>query len=221
MRFCPHCGSDLSPYLAAGAVKPQVVSRQQEPYDQTRTWKRLMKLASERRDATPDPRHLVEETMSALPSEAPYNAIVHLVFDRNVVPQGGALYSLALSDGQQPMRPEHLRALGYVVEDDKVWSVDDCPVGQAYQVLDYWGGLKQHRRWHLLEPATLSPARNGDPFFMDENMVAFGARWSDLQMYREALDRLLELFAHGVKDTGCVAMPMVLEVYWRSDPSAA
>jgi hypothetical protein len=71
---------------------------------------------------------------------------------------------------------------------------------------------KQHRRWHLLEPVKINASRNGDPFFMDDNMMAFGALWSDAAKSDEAFISLLEMFSSGVRGSGVIARPLVAEI---------
>ena len=91
-------------------------------------------------------------------------------------------------------------------------TVDDVPVGQAYKIIDYWGGSQQHKRWHMTSPVELNPSRNGDPFFMDENMIAFGVSWKDGTKVQEAFLGLMNLFADGVNGEGIVAHPLEVKV---------
>ena len=147
----------------------------------------------------------------------PLSTIVHVVFDRDIVPSGGVLYRATMLDGRTQTNPEQLEAMGYAVKDGAVLTIADVPVGRAYTAVEYWGGGKQHKRWHLAEPAIIEPSRNGNPFFMDESMLAFGATWRDLERVEEALLGLLESFAAGVgKEKGKpIAVPLALELVAR------
>jgi hypothetical protein len=103
--------------------------------------------------------------------------------------------------------------MGYAVNEGKLVTVDDVPVSKAYVALEYWGGEKQHRRWHLAALVTLNPSRNGNPFFMDENMVAFGARWKDPTKMEAGLLELCEIMAEGVKQSGVIAKVLAMELH--------
>jgi hypothetical protein len=184
-------------------------------YDQTATWKALVKEAEARAAEPPSPVSLVASVAIPKFDGKPISSIVHLVFDRKVVPEGGVLSMAAQQDGELAMSPEHLEAMGYVFEESKIKVVDHTPIGQAYQVLEYWGGDRQHKRWHLAEAITIDPSRKGDPFFMDDQLVAFGAIWKDGDRIEEGLLELLEFFAKGVRGDGCVAHPLVLKVVWQ------
>jgi hypothetical protein len=140
------------------------------------------------------------------------STIVHLVFDRNIVPEGGILYQAAMLDGKMGSDENQLLGLGYGLTDGKVDMVDEVPVGPAYGILNYWGGESQHHRWHLTEPVTINPSRNGEKFFMDDNMLAFGAKWKDGARVEEGLLELLGLFERGVGGGEHVAQPIALEI---------
>jgi hypothetical protein len=145
----------------------------------------------------------------------PVETIVHLVFDRSIVPSGGVLSSAVknLKGGELPI--ERMKAMGYAVEDGKIATADNSPVGPAYQVIDYWGGGKQHRRWHLASPVELDANRHGDPLFMDENMIAFGATWKDSEKSEEAFLSLMNLFTDGVNGDGIIAHPLEVKIAIR------
>jgi len=217
MKFCPHCGGDLSRYLMADNRPPGVpVAPAPVPkYDQDAIWKRLVARASEVRGNPPRTDALVQGAMEELGGvhKFPLSTVVHIAFDRSVVPTGGVLYRATMLNGRMNITGEKLTAMGYVVEGDAVKTVSDIPVGPAFLAIDYWGGEKQHRRWHLHEPVSIDPSRNGNPLFMDENMVAFGAKWRDLLKASDGLIALLDSFVHGVKGSGDpIAVPLALEV---------
>ena len=220
-KFCPHCGGKLPQELETSpAVRPMAQEKIEEPqreYNQLMTWKsmndQLRRLESsgealETRDPVND-----LATPPIASSELRVKTIIHILFDKSIVPAGGALIH-ALSATATVPRKEALEAAGYLLDGDKVVTVDEHPVGKAYGVLQYWGGDKQHRRWHMAEPITLNPSRHGE-LFMDENMIAFGAVWSDFDRYQDALRELVQLFKGGVRDEGHVALPVVIQVYWR------
>lgn len=215
MKFCPHCGGDLTAFLSAATLG--VGSKAQEPkkaYDQTATWRALAELAATRRQSPPALEDLVTEALAKLGVvRAPVTTIVHLFLDRPVTPQGGMLYTATMTDGKAP-KPSiaQLQAQGYLVVNDKLVLIDDIPVGVGYGVLEYWGGAKQHKRWHLEAPITIFPSRNGNPYFMDDEMVAFGATWRDTSAMQSALINLLSSFTEGVRGDKLVAQPLALEL---------
>jgi hypothetical protein len=220
VKFCPHCGGDLSAYLAAegpngASIQTPVVSATPRKYDQTKVWRDLVQRAREIGGEPPDISHLAlaaADKIRPFFKTAPLSTVVHIVFDKNVVPQGGILYQAAQIDGRMKNAGDQLEALGYSMEDGKVKLVDDMPVGPVYGAIDYWGGEKQHRRWHLAAPVTVNPSRNGDLFFMDDNMVAFGAKWKDAERLDQALLELLGVFENGIKGSGPIAQPLVMEL---------
>jgi hypothetical protein len=217
MKFCPHCGGDLSAFQAVMPTTAKPVGK----YDQVKTWKALIEKAQA---CFGDPPQLpalafdltkqLKHYMDTMGNTAGLRTIVHIVFDRNIVPAGGALYMAAMSNGQAgPQDLSYFEARGYLVEEDKVRVSNDIPVGPVFGVLEYWGGSKQHRRWHLAEPISLNASRNGDPFFMDDNMLAFGATWKDYEKSDEAFLSLFEMLNSGVKGGGIVARPVVAEIF--------
>lgn len=219
MQFCPRCGCDLSPYLAAETQQPALSGK----YDQTKMWKQIIEKVRERRAKASPPTlmELVEPAAKAIGVLASttkaadtINTIIHIAFDHDIVPAGGVLHRAIMLDGKVGMRPEQLEAMGYEVNstDSKIMLVNDMPVSRAYVVLDYWGGEKQYRRWHLARPVTIEPSRNGDPYFMDGEMLAFGASWKDDNKVSEALLNLLDMFARGIKGEKGVAFPFALEI---------
>ena len=218
MKFCPHCGGDLSGFLA---VQSKSVAQPLGKYDQVKTWRVLIEKANAIQAQPPEPAAVafalgkqLEHLMNTVGSANGLKTIVHMVFDRKIVPDGGALYMAAMSNGNAgPKDMNYFEARGYLVEDGKVRVSNDIPVGKVYGVLEYWGGEKQHRRWHMAEPATINASRNGDPFFMDDNMLAFGVAWKDFSKSDEAFMQLFEMFCSGVRGDGIVARPLVAEIF--------
>ena len=220
MNFCPHCGGDLSAYMAVERGRVPLASTAKRPtggkYDQDSVWRRLVREAEALKGSPPSGIQIVgkavDNVRAAFVGDEPVSTIVHLALDRNIQPQGGMLYRATMLEGRMTTSPEQLEQMGYAVEDEKLVTVADVPVSQAYKVIDYWAGAKQHKRWHMTEPVSLNPSRNGNPFFMDENMVAFGAKWHDSSKLEEALLELHSLLSAGVKRAGVVAIPLALEL---------
>ena len=105
--------------------------------------------------------------------------------------------------------------MGYVAKEGKIVLDDDSPVGRGFGVFEYWGGVKQHRRWHMTKPVELSASRNGDPLFMDEYNAAVRVTWEDGSKYEEAMLELLGLFSGGVRGAESVANPLAMKVHWQ------
>lgn len=232
MKFCPHCGGDLSAHLAVANSAPLVGTRPVTPsqpsptYDQTKIWRELVALADERQAKSSPPTlvELVDPAIAELLKTADPTAnvnglstVVHIVFDRIVTPRGGSILQAVASQGQAAPSVEQLKLWGYLVVDGKVVEVDGCPVGRGYGAINYWGGDKQFKRWHLAQPVEVNPSRNGDPLFMDDRMVAFGAIWRDVSKIREAMINLLSTFSLGVGEKdGAIAYPFALKVTQRA-----
>lgn len=221
MKFCPHCGGDLSQFNMHGATtSPSSIGT---VYNQTSIWRAITERARAV-DATPPSADVLvlpwvarmTAAATARPDASrgsPLKTVIHLAFDRDVVPRGGALHQITMTEGRSPMDLSRLQAMGYAVRDGKVQVVDDVPVGPAYQLLSYWGGDRQHKRWHLAAPCEINPSRNGDPAFMDANMIGFVATWKDMDKLAEALLELLELFTLGFGEyRHTIAIPLVLEM---------
>lgn len=219
MKYCPYCGGDISAHLAveqkSSAPKAKSEKRSYKPLP---LWKKLVGLGNERLAAPPSTATLVNEALESLPDipGPPYpvvSTMIHLVFDREIVPRGGILHKAALLEGRTKVDIEQLHALGYATLNGQVVLANETPVGPAWCALEYWGGEAQYRRWHLAEPITVCPSRNGDPFFMDEAMICFGARWVNVENMSPALLELLELFITGLPDEDPIARPLVLYIH--------
>ena len=224
MRYCPYCGGDIASHLAVDKGNSTALAPSLEPvtsgkYDQDVAWRAIIAAVDEARAAPPSTSTLVDNAVLGLglpPEAKAFSTIVHLAFDREIVPRGGVLYKATLLEGRTPMDTSKRSAMGYAVKDEKVVLVNDIPVGKAYGVLQYWGGESQHKRWHLAEPIVVEASRNGTPFFMDTNMIAFGAKWRDAAELSAALLRLCELFITGVKDSGSIAQPLGLYLHLQA-----
>jgi hypothetical protein len=223
MKFCPHCAGDLSGFLAVASGQPsaptQVAPRGK--YDQTKVWRAIVERANATHGEPPDVAALAYGLARSieLMFEAPaaLDTVIHIAFDRKIVPEGGALYQAATSGGRLgPTDLGYFKARGYLVEDDKVRVANDVPIGPVYGAIDYWGGAKQHHRWHMATPVKLNASRNGDPFFMDETMVAFGVTWLDGSKLGDAFMDLFETLSAGVKGSGVIARPLVAEAWIRA-----
>lgn len=225
LRFCPNCGENLQQYQKPPETKPrQAVVMTQSSYNQTEIWKKLVEISNACAKDPPTPESLVlpvlqESAQVFANSGGPVRSVIHLVLDRSVTPQGGILRQATLVDGNEPPSVDQFDAAGYLIDDGKVVTADDVPVGHGYQVLEYWGGERQHKRWHLEKPISINPSRNGDPYFMDEGLVAFGAKWLDGERLEEALLTLMELFLDGINGAGRVGVPLALAIYWQNPTS--
>ena len=220
MRFCPYCGGDISSHLAVvnkTTPAPATQAFESEEYDQDKVWKQIVTKANMTKGTPPTMISLVNGAMNGLGGtpQGGFETIVHLAFDREIVPRGGVLHKVTLLEGRTQMDPKMLEQMGYAVLDSHVVVKNDVPVGPAYLVLDYWGGNRQYKRWHLERPIMLNPSRNGNPDFMDENMIGFVAKWTNSVHTADALLALCELFVTGVRDAGVVAVPLVLELYLK------
>ena len=216
MKFCPHCGENISAHIAADANLPIMESVVTSPtpgkYDPVEIGRRVLSLASGRRAVPPSTADLVTEAMRPIRPRTK-KTTVFLALDKEVVPTGGVLHRATMLEGRSEMSAERLKKLGYALDDDDhIIVVNDVPVGPVYQILQYWGGEKQHHRWHLKYAIDVNPRRNGEKFFMDENLVVFGAEWKDTQSMDVALSNLLELFRSGLKGQNFKATPLALEL---------
>lgn len=220
MKFCPSCGADIAKYIAveSGYPAPQIVASQPTAgkYDAVSTWKALLATAADRQTSPPSIDSLVSESLEGM-KPGKKKAIVHIAFDKDVVPRGGVLYRATLLEGRTDMDIDRLKKLGYAVDKEgHLVIVDDVPVGNAYQTIMYWGGSKQHKRWHLKYPVEVNPARNGDVYFMDENIIAFGTDWLDTSKMHDAFTVLLEslMGGHGHSDA-IVGTPLAFKVVFQ------
>jgi hypothetical protein len=221
-RHCPHCGGELP---SIGEASPPRSGRTEaavtraKTYNQDAVWKAIVAKGEKAIQKPPLPIDLAKEATSAsaarLASLSDADSLVHILFDKPITPDGGLLYTALMGSGKGPA-PESLKARGYVLDaEGHVVMVDETPIGRGYRTLQYWGGEKQHRRWHLAEPITINPSRHGDPLFMDAEMVCFGAKWRDGERFEDALTSLLGLFIDGFENDGHPLTPLVLEVVWR------
>ena len=221
-RFCPHCGKELPQMTIPAATAPSP-PRPLEPstYDQTAYW-RVLHARVDEGGPPPEPSELVADLVRRAPVRvsSPQTSIVHMILDRSAAPAGGALLQGVLSEGRlgPAGSPERLETMGYVLVDGRVQQVDGVPVGRGYVALEYWGGARQHKRWHLTDPVALDSSRHGEPLFMDERCLAFGATWRDLDRFAEAMTSLIETFRESF-DGRPIGNPLVVDVYWPTTSS--
>jgi len=193
-----------------------------EKYDQDKTWRQLIMDAEALKGSPPTPMELVGKAVdrvrgafSGTKEGDSVGTIVHIATDRNIQPQGGVLHRATLLEGRVQDDISKMERMGYAVQDGKVVVVNDIPVGRGYVAINYWGGEKQYRRWHMSKPVTINPSRNGNPFFMDENMIAFGVSWKDPSKMEEALLELCEILAEGVHKERTIGIPLAMELVWQ------
>lgn len=136
------------------------------------------------------------------------SVVMHLMFAKDITPIGGLVHKAVTGmTATQPSQPpdlsrEALLLRGYsVVEGDdgpRVQAVDDVPVGPLWNTLQYWGGERQHRRWHMARPVNASPHRNNCPAFMDGRMCALQVWFTDDERLADALQDLCDECEVGV-----------------------
>ena len=184
-----------------------------ENYDQTEYWRALIPKAQ----GVP-----AETTVMNLPNGfTKGNTVIHLIFDKSVSPQGGLMQTLVQNVAStQPMTaprltPAELDAMGYLADEEgKIELIDDVPVGRIYGILQYWGGEKQHKRWHMASPVVIDPSRKGDPCFIDDNLAAIKVTWKDGDRMPEAMSVLVEQLHEGIKESKGVGAPRLVDVCW-------
>lgn len=217
-KFCPHCGGELPPSNSGSSpavLRDARASARPGSYDQVRHWKDLVAWA-DKVQGLPTTEELVDRLeLANVQGNMPLSCIVHLILDRPATPSGGALLQAAVSQGRlgDVTNTEKLKELGYVIEAGKVKLVDEVPVGRAWCAIQYWGGDRQHKRWHMTKPAEVNPDRHGDPFFMDDNMVAFGVEWNNLERCHDAFVALIEQFRTGF-DGISGGNVRLIDVFW-------
>lgn len=230
LKHCPNCGEDLTQYMRGGVPNSGPAESAQSArvsedrsistgYDSTATWKRIMSIVA-KRPTPPSHEELVANVIAGsaprwASAKGPLKSIVHMAFTDKVAPTGGALAARIVANQPPPTIEEMVTLYGYAEFEGKlVRDRLDHPAGRAYQLLQYWGGEKMHHRWHLAEPIDVLAGRNGE-YFMDENMIAFGATWLDNERLDGALAALLTYFSEGIGPITAIAQPAALELFWR------
>lgn len=222
-KYCPHCGKQLPPPVpgivddsAVGVEHPweNSIAQPDGPvaYNQDTCWKMLLEQYGEMEAG---------ETRFSYPGGFEGGTtVIHLLFDKPVAPRGGLMHRMVQElSAQGPSPAKHpvqdLETMGYVTDEDgKVVRVDDVPVSPVYGVLQYWGGERQHYRWHMTDPIEVDPQRKGNPCFIDQNMVAFKATWSDTDKLTSAIEALSGLLRDGLKGSKAVGSPRILDICW-------
>jgi len=190
---CPVCKG-----LGSIAKRLPPVHDKEKVYDQDATWTELT------RDTPLDFGEALDSAIKVLDhpdlkaSDTPYSFIVHLLFDKNVTPQGNLILeqvrlgSLRTGQTRKKLSPEHLRAKGYcVLPEGGVQAINDVPVGRFYNILVKWG---------MARSIVIDVNRKGNPYFMDGNMVAFGVTYGEVECIRESLDTLNSYCVNGVAE---------------------
>lgn len=206
-KHCPNCGIQIPAHPDDGAASITHATTPSQ-YNQELIWRGMINDEKKGVDMVKHVAHAALFIAQAAKgqAEAPTPTIIHLLFERSVTPQGGIFSTMVATMGLTDTRDampstENLRAMGYaLLEGNKVQVVDDVPVGPVYDLLQYWGGEKQHRRWHLAQPIKLNPSKIGNPCFMDERMVAFEAVWRDGVEASSALHELIHVLNVGTRE---------------------
>lgn len=164
-------------------------------YDQVGTWKSLMIAAAQLGGAAPDVNQIISDAEDKLTSLGfpDRGVIVHMVFDRSVVPSGGLLYRTAVQGTAAP-RVELIEAMGYILKDGKIAYTDDgSPIGKAYRFLEEWSD-DALVNGEIEGQVAMSASRNGSILFMDDTMAAFGVRWLKRDKKPESVAKLIRGF---------------------------
>jgi hypothetical protein len=220
---CPFCAHDItflapaftkapavSPYAKPAEV-PALVSSLTDVYDrgaQDFYWKKMRDRANLWAAYTPLDR--ADRAASEYPGPRKDGSnIVHMMFDKPITPRGGLIHGVVQQlTATQPLElptynASELGAMGYAVEMDgdkvKIKTVDDVPVGNIWNTLQYWGGGKQHHRWHMEIPIFASPRRNDCPAFMDDNALAFQVWFEDTGKLHDAITNLVTACWEGIE----------------------
>lgn len=205
---CPFCAKDISFMGSAFGVAsaPPVAMRSEKLDDavynhdlQSFLWERMRERAALYTGMTSE-MIAANATGTKRPNREDGSVVLHMMFDRSVTPQGNLIYQNVMSSSatQPAQRPAHtletLQTQGYVVlEADgryNIQTVDDVPVGPIWNTLQYWGGERQHHRWHMERPVHASPRRNDCPAFMDDRMCAVQVWFKDDERLHESLVEL-------------------------------
>jgi hypothetical protein len=208
-----------------GPIQSDVPSEAGEVYDrgyQDVCWKKMRERAALLVAA--DPNVIIDRAIETRrPNRQDGSIVVHVMFDKRIVPVGDVLWSdMRLRTGTtapptSTLQEEKLVAMGYVVTtgpNDKrgIKTVDDCPIGPLYDILMYWvAGTPEnthYKRWHMGKPIVVSPRRNACPEFMDENMVAFTAFYDDGEKIRDSLVQLSQYCVNGIPTRGGLIPPV-------------
>lgn len=179
---------------------------------QTLLWQRMQERAA-LYAGLPEPEMIAAAVGQRRQNREDGSVVMHLMFNRDIAPMGGLINKavMGLTATQPPQLPdtsqETLRARGYalVPGDDgnlmRIQTVNDVPVGPLWNILQYWGGEKQHRRWHMARPINASPHRNDCPAFMDGKMCAVQVWLEDNERLHEALEWLCSYCVSGPNGT--------------------
>lgn len=213
---CPFCAHDITfmqpafasqTYTAppAGAwtttASPTVESKLDDAvYSrdlQSVLWQRMHEKVALYAGMTPD-QIISNAVAQKRPNREDGSVVMHLMFDRDVTPVGGVINGAVLQStatvapAAQEFDVEKLRTLGYalVPGENRIQTVDDVPVGPLWNTLQYWGGERQHKRWHMERPILASPRRNDCPAFMDGKMCAVQVWLRDDERLYDALAEL-------------------------------
>lgn len=229
MKFCPQCGVDLTPYLKAAEhrnprVKPETKQGMPKiesgtPYNQDDIWRSIQSVVEARHGEALGKGELVSmaqiaaEEVHVLVGDGSTDTVVHVAFDRSVSLPGGTILSAVASDREPRMTKDRLLRAGYQLNaEGHVVTDQGSPIPAVYRTVSWWGGDKQYRRWHMSRPVDVRATRNGNPCFIDDNMLAFKASWRDAVKAAEAFETLLNAFQTGVNEQGFIANPVTLLV---------
>lgn len=148
--------------------------------------------------------------VTAKPPRSDGSITIHLLFKKAVTPVGGLIHRQLMrvgphaDHGGEAFDATKLRTMGYSIVPgengiERIQTVNDHPVGPIWNILMYWAGGAQHKRWHMPQPIRLSAARNGCPDFMDDRMVGLTAWFTDYARLGESLQLLATYCSDGIQ----------------------
>lgn len=189
-------------------------------YNQDAIWTELVKDTGSTFDEVLDRALSVLESKEVKECTISYPFIVHLLFDKNVTPQGNLIFDQVrlgqLSTGQanRKLDADRLKARGYsVLPTGDVQAVNDVPVGPLYNTLMVWG-RDMHDQWGMADPIVVDVNRKGNPFFMDNNMVAFQVKYKTLKGIRTSLMALKAWCEQGIDHLAPVGKIVNLSLFF-------
>ena len=230
---CPFCAHDISFMKAAfGAATYGVYTAPTTTFSvpvetavklddavysrdlQTLLWQRMQDKAA-LYSGLPQPEMIANAVSQRRVNREDGSVVMHLMFARDIAPVGGLISKavMSLTATQPPQMPdvsqENLLLRGYSVvggeSGPRIQTVDDVPVGPLWNTLQYWGGEKQHRRWHMSRPISANPHRNNCPAFMDGKMCAVQVWFEDNERIFDALQNLCDACETGINSSPVVA----------------
>lgn len=161
--LCPVCKGD-------GGHRAEGPDEQKEVYDQDAIWIELRKGTHERFE------DILEKELKIIADfeEGKDEILVHLLFDRDVTPQGNIIFhhlihSTITGGKVSELSSDEIESRNYCTDDEgKIRTWMEVPVSPA--VWDFIQILENDKRICIFK---VDANRKGSPLFCDENMLAF------------------------------------------------